>query len=77
MAQCLLLTTPNLVLGWHTFVPEDFGVPGQQGLEKHWHVTLGLIIPQVVLQLSGKQAKVQFTVILQAIAARRLECSFQ
>lgn len=57
-AQCLLLTTPNLVLGWPTFVPEDFGVPGQQSLEKHWHVTLGFIVPQVVLQLSGKRAKV-------------------
>lgn len=57
MARRLLLTTPNLELGRHTFVPEDFGVPGQQGLQKHWHVTLGFIVAQVVLQFSGKQEK--------------------
>ena len=31
-AQWLHRPTPNLALGWHTFVPEDFGVPGQQSL---------------------------------------------
>lgn len=35
-----------------TFVPEDFGVPGEQSLEKDWQVTLGLIVTQVVLQFS-------------------------
>lgn len=59
MSQCLLLTTQNLVLGLHTFVPEDFGIPGQQSLEEHWHITLGFIVPQVVLQLSGKQTEEQ------------------
>lgn len=68
MPHCLLLTTQNRVLDWHTFVPENFGVPGQQSLEKHWHVALGFIVPQVVFQLSGKQAKIQPTVILQIIA---------
>lgn len=64
--QCLLLTTPNLVLGCHTFVPEDMGVSGQQGLEKHWHITLRFIIPQVVLQLSRKKTTEQSSVKLQA-----------
>lgn len=57
MSQCLLLTTPSPVLGWHTFLPEDFRIPGQHCLQKHRHVALRVVIPQVVLQLSGMQGE--------------------
>lgn len=36
----------------HTFLPEDARVPGQHGLQQQWCISLWLITPQVVLQLS-------------------------
>lgn len=47
----------NLAMEGRTFIPEDFGVSGEQSLQKHWHVTLGFIVPQVVLQLTENKGK--------------------
>lgn len=47
----------KLAMDWRTFIPEDFGVSGEESLQKHWHVTLGFIVPQVVLQLTENKGK--------------------
>lgn len=42
-----------------TFLPENARVPGQQGLQQHWSISLWLIAAQVVLQLSVKLRKIR------------------
>lgn len=42
-----------------TFLPENARVPGQQGLQQHWSVSLWLIAAQVVFQLSVKLRKLR------------------
>lgn len=42
-----------------TFLPENARVPGQQGLQQHWSVSLWLIAAQVVLQLSVNLRKLR------------------
>lgn len=48
-----------------TFLPENARVPGQQGLQQHWGVSLWLIAAQVVLQLSVNLRKLRQSYLLQ------------
>lgn len=49
--------TTTVRIKFFTFLPENARVPGQQGLQQHWSISLWLIAAQVVLQLSGNLGK--------------------
>lgn len=44
-------TALNPVSILHTFLPENIGVPGQNGLQQNWDIPLWIITAKVILQL--------------------------